>query len=213
MNTQAGTATFDGKRGTDVLREPKTNKSTASTKVEKQSTLKGQTTLKVRRIVTGHNASGLSAVKTDELLPGVSRGIAGITGWELWSTDQMPVDNSPAADAAQRAGFVKHLIPNYVGTGGGTTFRIDEIAPGAARFTHRTETVDYCIQLSGELDCELESGEVVHLKPGDVFINRGGLHTWVNNGSVPTLGAAIMVDAKPVEVNGKELRTVYPSKK
>src|SRR5713226_3784111 len=74
--------------------------------------------LKVRRIVTGHNASGLSAVKTDELLPGVSRGIAGITGWELWSTDQMPVDNSAAADAAQRAGFVKHLIPNYVGTGG-----------------------------------------------------------------------------------------------
>ena len=213
MNTQAGTTTFDGKRGTDALHEPKTNKSTASTKVGKQSTLKGQTTLKVRRIVTGHNASGLSAVKTDELLPGVSRGIAGITGWELWSTDQMPVDNSPAADAAQRAGFVKHLIPNYVGTGGGTTFRIDEIAPGAARFTHRTETVDYCIQLSGELDCELESGEVVHLKPGDVFINRGGLHTWVNNGSVPTLGAAIMVDAKPVEVNGKELRTVYPNKK
>ncbi len=169
--------------------------------------------MKVRRIVTGHNASGLSAVKTDELLPGVSRGIAGITGWELWSTDQMPVDNSAAADAAQRAGFVKHLIPNYVGTGGGTTFRIDEIAPGAARFTHRTETVDYCIQMSGELDCELESGEVVHLKAGDVFINRGGLHTWVNNGSVPSLGAAVMVDAKYVEVDGKELRTVYPSKK
>src|SRR5258708_29252161 len=168
---------------------------------------------KVRRIVTGHNASGLSAVKTDELLPGVSRGIAGITGWELWSTDQMPVDNSPVADAAQRAGFVKHLIPNYVGTGGGTLLRIDEIAPGAARFTHRTETVDYCIQISGELDCELESGEVVHLKAGDRFINRGGLHTWVNNRSVPSLGAAVMVDAKFVEVDGKELRTVYPSKK
>src|SRR5713101_560818 len=180
-------------------------------KREKQNMKEGENNMKVRRIVTCHNASGLSAVKTDELLYGVSRGIAGITCWELWSTDQMPVDNSAAADAAQRAGFVKHLIPNYVGTGGGTTFRIDEIAPGAARFTHRTETVDYCIQMSGELDCELESGEVVHLKPGDVFINRGGLHTWVNNGSVPSLGAAIMVDAKPVEVGGKELRTVYPT--
>jgi hypothetical protein len=52
----------------------------------------------------------------------------------------------------------------------------------------------------------------VHLKAGDVFINRGGLHTWVNNGSVPSLGAAVMVDAKYVEVDGKELRTVYPSK-
>jgi uncharacterized cupin superfamily protein len=166
-------------------------------------------TLNVRRVVTGHNADGLSVVKTDELVPGVTRGIGGITGCEIWSTDQMPVDNSAAAEAAQRAGFVKHHIPNYVGTGGGTTFRIDELAPGNARFTHRTETVDYCIQLSGEVDCELESGEVVHLKAGDIFINRGGLHTWVNNGSVPAVGAAVMIDAKPVEVAGKQLRTLY----
>jgi hypothetical protein len=38
------------------------------------------------------------------------------------------------------------------------------------------------------------------------------LHTWVNNGTVPAVGAAVMIDAKPVEVDGKELRTVYPSK-
>ena len=53
----------------------------------------------------------------------------------------MPIDNSAAADAAQRAGFVKHS--NYVGDGGGTTFRINEWAPGHAGFTHRTETMDY----------------------------------------------------------------------
>jgi mannose-6-phosphate isomerase-like protein (cupin superfamily) len=123
----------------------------------------------------------------------------------------MPVDNSAAADAAQRAGFVKHHIPNYVGTGGGTTFRIDELAPGAARFTHRTETLDYVIQLSGEADCELDSGEVVHLKPGDVLLQRGTIHTWVNKGSVPAVIAAIMIDAKPVEVDGKELRSVFPN--
>jgi hypothetical protein len=39
----------------------------------------------------------------------------------------MPIDNSAAADAAQRAGFVKHT--NYMGDGGGTTFRINEFAP------------------------------------------------------------------------------------
>src|SRR5258708_29522494 len=126
--------------------------------------------MKIRRIVTDHNASGLSVVKTDELLSGVSRGIAGITGWELWSTDQMPVDNSAAADAAQRAGFVKHLIPNYVGTGGCTTFRIDDIAPRAARFTHRTETVDYCIQFAGNHDCLLETLHDLHIKHRHVII-------------------------------------------
>ena len=97
--------------------------------------------MKVRRIVTGHNVSGKAIVKTDEQVTSVSRVAAGISGCEIWSTDQMPIDNSAAADAAQRAGFVKHS--NYVGDGGGTTFRINEWAPGHAGFTHRTETMDY----------------------------------------------------------------------
>src|ERR1700756_547084 len=49
---------------------------------------------------------------------------------------------------------------------------------GCTRFTHRTETMDYALQLSGELDCELDGGEVVHLTPGDVIVQRGTIHTW-----------------------------------
>jgi uncharacterized cupin superfamily protein len=165
--------------------------------------------MKVRRIVTGHNAAGKAVVKTDEQIAAVPRVAAGISGAEIWSTDQMPIDNSAAADAAQRAGFVKHN--NYVGDGGGTTFRINEWAPGHARFTHRTETMDYAIVLSGEIDLELDSGEVTHLKPGDIVVQRGTIHTWVNKGSVPAVTAFILIDAKPVVVNGKEIRTVYPA--
>src|SRR5271154_6546379 len=80
--------------------------------------------MNVRRIVTGHNASGKAIIKTDEQIAAVPRIGAGISGAEIWSTDQMPIDNSSAADAAQRAGFVKHT--NYVGDGSGTTFRINE---------------------------------------------------------------------------------------
>lgn len=167
-------------------------------------------TLEVRRIVTGHDADGKAVVITDERLTAVSRRIgANITGCEIWSTDQMPVDNSAAADAEQRAGLVKRY--NYVGTGEGTTFRITEWAPGHARFTHRTETVDYAILLSGEIDLELDSGEVVHLKPGDVVVQRGTIHTWVNRGSVPAVTAFILIDARPAEVNGEELRTLFPA--
>jgi mannose-6-phosphate isomerase-like protein (cupin superfamily) len=71
--------------------------------------------------------------------------------------------------------------------------------------------MDYAIQLSGELDCELENDEVVHLKPGDVLTQRGTIHTWANKGSVPTVIAFILIDAKPVEVNGTEMRTVLPT--
>jgi uncharacterized cupin superfamily protein len=167
--------------------------------------------MQVRRIVTGHDASGKAVVKTDEILTAVSRGgVANVSGCEIWSTDRMPVDNSAAADAAKRAGFVGQNL-NYVGTGQGTLVRIDEWGPGNARFTHRTETLDYVFMLSGEIDLELDSGEVIHAKTGDVVLNRGGLHTWVNKGSVPAVMAVVMVDAKPVEVNGKELRTQYPA--
>lgn len=167
-------------------------------------------TLVVRRIVTGHDANGKAVVASEERLTAVSRRIgANITGCEIWSTDRMPVDNSEAAGAAQQAGFVKRY--NYVGSGQGVAFRITEWAPGHARFTHRTETVDFAILLSGEIDMELDDGEVVHLKPGDVVVQRGTVHTWVNRGSVPAVTAFILIDAKPAEVNGELLRTIFPA--
>src|SRR6516165_1601966 len=138
----------------------------------------------VRRIVTGHDANGKAVIKTDERLAAVSRlGRPHIAGCEIWSTDRMPADNSEATDAAQRKGFVTRY--NYVGTGQGTVIRITEFAPGAPTFMHRTETVDYALLLSGECDLELDSGEVAHLKPGDVVVQRGAMHAWVNNGTTP----------------------------
>jgi hypothetical protein len=53
--------------------------------------------------------------------------------------------------------------------------------------------------------------EVAHLKAGGVVIQRGNVRTWVNRGSVPAVAAFILIDAKPVEVNGKELHTVFPA--
>ena len=166
--------------------------------------------MEVRRIVTGHDANGKAVIKTDGRLPAVSRlGRPHIAGCEIWSTDRMPADNSEAADAAQRKGFVTRY--NYVGTGQGTVVRITEFAPGAPKFMHRTETVDYALLLSGECDLELDSGEVVHLKPGDVVVQRGTMHAWVNNGPAPCVFAFILIDADPATAAGQELRTHFPA--
>jgi quercetin dioxygenase-like cupin family protein len=167
--------------------------------------------LEVRRIVTGHDANGKAVVKTDERLQAVSRlGRPHIAGCEIWSTDEMPVDNSSdEAEAAQRAGFVKRY--NYVGTGQGTVIRITEFAPGAPKFMHRTETVDYALLLSGECDLELDSGEVVHMTPGDIVVQRGTMHAWVNNGAAPAVFAFILIDADPAKVEEQELRTHFPA--
>src|SRR5436853_520232 len=93
--------------------------------------------LKVRRVVTGHDANGKAVIASDEVLTAVPRRAGSdITGCEIWSTDRMPVDNSREADAAQRKGFV--VRHNYVGSGQGTTCRITEFAPGHGPFPHRT---------------------------------------------------------------------------
>ena len=167
--------------------------------------------LEVRRIVTGHDANGKAVVKTDERLQAVGRlGRPHIAGCEIWSTDNMPVDNtSEESEAAQRAGFVKRY--NYVGTGQGSVIRITEFAPGAPKFMHRTETVDYALLLSGECDLELDGGEVVHMKPGDIAVQRGTMHAWVNNGTAPAVFAFILIDADPAKAAGQELRTYFPA--
>src|SRR5713226_4407628 len=97
--------------------------------------------LDVRRIVTGHDATGKAIVATDERIAGTSAtNRPYISRVEIWSTDKMPVDNSEAAAAAQRNGFV--VRHNYVGSGQGSVIRITEFAPGEPKFMHRTDTVE-----------------------------------------------------------------------
>jgi quercetin dioxygenase-like cupin family protein len=168
--------------------------------------------LNVRRIVTGHDEQGRAVVATDETIAAAaSPARPHISRVEIWSTDKMPVDNSEGvAGDAQRAGFVKRY--NYVGSGQGTVIRITEFAPGAPAFMHRTETVDYAILLSGECDLELDDGKIVHMKPGDICVQRGTMHAWVNNGSVPAIFAFVLIDADPVEMAGQKLTTHYPAR-
>ena len=90
--------------------------------------------------------------------------------------------------------------------------RITEFAPGAPKFMHRTETVDYAVLLSGECDLELDSGEIAHMKPGDIVVQRGTMHAWVNNGTAPAVFAFILIDADPVSVKGQSLTTHYPTR-
>jgi quercetin dioxygenase-like cupin family protein len=167
-------------------------------------------TLEVRRIVTGHDTNGKAIVASDERIAGASvPARPSISRCEIWSTDKMPVDNSEAAAAAQRNGFV--VRHNYVGSGQGTVVRIVEFAPGAPKFMHRTETVDYAILLKGECDLELDDGKTMHMTAGDVVVQRGTMHAWVNNGGEPCVFAFVLIDADPVEAAGQKLTTHYPA--
>jgi mannose-6-phosphate isomerase-like protein (cupin superfamily) len=86
----------------------------------------------------------------------------------------------------------------------GTVLRIIEYGPGVAPRNHRTSTIDYAVVISGEIDMELDEG-TVHLKSGDVLVQRGTIHNWVNRGSEPCVIAFVLIAAHPVTRGGKTL--------
>jgi quercetin dioxygenase-like cupin family protein len=155
--------------------------------------------LRVRRVITGHDASGKAIVKIDEVAPHVFTGRPGATGVNIWTTVGFPVDNGGEDDAGLRP--VGTTLP------GGTIFRVLEFAPGLAARNHRTDSIDYIVVISGEIDMELDDS-VVHLQAGDVMVQRGTIHNWVNRGTSPCVLAVILIAAKSVEVGGKVLNAV-----
>ena len=155
--------------------------------------------LHVRRVITGHDASGKAIVRIDEVAKHMGSGRPGATAVNIWTTEGFPANNDGDADAGLRK--VGTTLPK------GTIFRIIEFAPGLAARNHRTDSIDYIVIISGEIDIELD-GTVVHLKAGDTMVQRGTIHNWVNNGTSPCVLAVILIDAKSVEAGGKVLPAV-----
>ena len=69
---------------------------------------------------------------------------------------------------------------------------------------HRTNSIDYGVILSGSIQMELDT-ETVKLDVGDLLVQRGTLHNWINNGTAPCLIAYILIGANPVLINGVTL--------
>ena len=153
-------------------------------------------TLRIRRVVTGHDEQGRARVAIDEVCSNVISRRPNHASCVVWSSGVFPADNGEEFDGGARE--VATTDP------GGTVFRIVQYQPGVAPRKHRTESLDYAVVLSGEIDMELE-GSVVHLRAGDVLVQRGTVHCWVNRGKVPCVMAFVLVDAKPATAGGKVL--------
>jgi mannose-6-phosphate isomerase-like protein (cupin superfamily) len=153
--------------------------------------------LKLRRVVTSHDEEGAAIVAVDEICSNVVSSRPGHASVVVWSAGEFPVDNSGWKDGATRT--VASTDP------AGAIFRVVEYAPGVSPRNHRTESIDYAVVISGEIDMELDHGVVVQLTAGDVLVQRGTIHNWVNHGQVPCRIAFVLIAARPVTVAGKIL--------
>jgi mannose-6-phosphate isomerase-like protein (cupin superfamily) len=149
-----------------------------------------------RRVVTGHDATGRAVVKIDEVATNQVSARPGATACVVWTTEGFPVDNNGGQDQGLRK--TGTTLDN------GTVFRILELAPGVSPRNHRTDSIDYAVIMSGEVDMELDD-TTVHLKAGDALVQRGTIHNWVNRGTEPCVIAFVLIAAKPVTVGGKVL--------
>ena len=86
-------------------------------------------------------------------------------------------------------------------------FEVVKYEPGVTPRNHRTDSLDYAVVISGEIDMELDDS-VVHLNAGDLLVQRGTIHNWVNRGTEPCIIAFVLIGAKPVSVGDKTLHEV-----
>ena len=166
-----------------------------------------------RRVVTGHDARGKGVVLIDGAAPNAKpRKATGLVSTLLWVTDESPADNSGSADAGERE--IGVAPPPR-----GSIFRVVDFPPatdlgpvdnaamlremgieagrGDARHPgmHRTKSIDYAVVISGEIDMLLDDSEL-HLKAGDVLVQRGTSHAWVNRGRENCRIAFVLIDAR-----------------
>ena len=173
---------------------------------------------KIRRVITGHDATGKAVVISDAPAPFLYESVSRPGFWsnDIWRTTAVPVPIT--AQAAEPTLGPRRQRPEP----SGTVIRINHIPPyrpldaeavrkefaglgnvsastyahgGRHPMMHRTETVDYIIILSGEVFLVLDDSEV-HLKAGDVIVQCGTNHAWSNRSNAPCVMAGILIDGQ-----------------
>jgi quercetin dioxygenase-like cupin family protein len=144
----------------------------------------------VRRVVTGHDAGGRSVVLSDGPPPR-THAVPGALFHELWSTAAAPAPIRPEEPREPTERPVE--IPPGPS---GTIARVVDFEPRSRSPMHRTETIDYGVVLGGELVLVLDDGSETALGPGDVVIQRGTDHAWVNPTDAPAQMLFVLVDGR-----------------
>lgn len=169
-----------------------------------------------RRVVTGHDENGRAVCISDDIASNILQrpNRPGVTLTNFWKCDTTPAEYDGAEETVDGP-LILHPPP------GGNVFRVVEFEAedpevlktldgkaafaemGAADnivedarhpFMHRTNSVDYAVILRGEIIMLLDDSDV-HLKAGDVVVQRGTNHAWSNRGTEPCLIAFVLVDA------------------
>ncbi|RDA93279.1 hypothetical protein CP533_2064 [Ophiocordyceps camponoti-saundersi (nom. inval.)] len=159
---------------------------------------------KTVRHITGHNAEGKGVfLGTDcgdhHRIIGNEQAIANI----IYSTKETPIELNGDVD-------LKYAKENEPGLHihNGSVCRMIDFGPNVLSPMHRAVSLDYGVVIEGEFRLILDSGEERIMRQGDVSVQRASAHQWHNitgNGTLPGRMMWILLDCKPVLIDGKPL--------
>jgi mannose-6-phosphate isomerase-like protein (cupin superfamily) len=176
----------------------------------------------IRRVVTGHDASGRSTVLSDGPAPFVhlNEREPEFRSTDIWRTFETPARIVARVEEPTLGPRRQLPTPN------GSVLRVNRFPPESASVAamtpeesaglfaalgnpdatasarhdrhplmHRTETVDYAIVLSGEITMVLDDQDL-HLSAGDIVVQCGTNHAWSNRSKEPCVIAFILIDGQ-----------------
>jgi quercetin dioxygenase-like cupin family protein len=171
--------------------------------------------MQIRRVVTGHDASGNAVFVADDDVDATSAVLTSTTYHQLWRGDTEPIFPNSGMNGRlstffpRPGGYRFFILTVPPGDGHGDLDGVDieagvreleEKFPGMIETTeienpgmHTTDTVDMEIMLSGELILELDNGAEKTLRAGDVAIQNGTRHRWHNRSDEPAVMLVAMV--------------------
>jgi mannose-6-phosphate isomerase-like protein (cupin superfamily) len=173
----------------------------------------------VRRVVTGHDASGKSVFVSDEAVAAQP-----LTGFHrLWGGDkapQFPDDGSLPEHhmyfppiGGFRFGMFSIPPDSVAGSDADAdaaagSAGVEAEAPGLLRYMdlsdpgmHTTDTIDFEVVLEGAVVLELDDGAEVTLHQGDTVVQNGTRHRWKNPGDTEARLAVFICGASHTAVS------------
>ena len=175
--------------------------------------------MRVRRVVTGHDATGKSIFASDEMVEPIEIALApGLEFHRLWGADSTPhypdqgalpphLTYFPPLGGLRFISFTTppqtNAAPADVPDVERAFAEAEEKLPGLLGHMepenpgfHRTDTIDMLYVASGQIVLSLDDGAEVTLSAGDTVVQNGTRHAWRNPGTEPAVIVGVIVGAK-----------------
>jgi hypothetical protein len=174
--------------------------------------------MRVRRVVTGHDANGKAVIASDTEVDGLRPELTpGIEFHRLWGADEAPQFPDDGAQPEHHSYFppvggfrfgmfevppgqrvdtsppddLEAALAELEGALPGLASYMEPDAPGM----HTTDTIDFEVVLEGEVWLELDDGVEVRLQAGDTVVQNGTRHAWRNHGDTAARLAVFLIGA------------------